>query len=253
MIGIFDSGSGGLTVLRAIREELPSADVVYFGDIANAPYGERTRESLSILTANGIKLLVDNGAQKIVSACNSVSASLAVSLIDILDIPLHNLIEMVGPTVSAFRGNSSKILICATPATVQSGIYQNAFRMINKTVTMLAMENLAYLIENGTDSNKIKAYIENKFSKVDIREFNEVLLCCTHYPLVSNIFQEVLGEGEPKLFDPASEVALRVNKLWWPQEVHNGKTCFLISKDSDVFRKHVTNVMGDNHYSIDVI
>ena len=78
MIGIFDSGSGGLTVLKAIREVMPSADILYFGDIRNAPYGEKSREELSRLTVNSIRVLQARGATSIVSACNSVSASLAV-------------------------------------------------------------------------------------------------------------------------------------------------------------------------------
>src|SRR5262249_29124782 len=100
MIGIFDSGVGGLTVLHAIRQNLPSADVLYFGDTKNAPYGEKSREKLSDLTTANIKFLLEHGATNIVSACNSVSASLAISLFDAFDLKPQQLIEMVGPTVS---------------------------------------------------------------------------------------------------------------------------------------------------------
>src|SRR3984885_15488343 len=99
MIGVFDSGVGGLTVLRAMRDAFPSIDVVYFGDTKNAPYGERSREELSLLTTEGIRLLLDRGATDIVSACNSTSASLAISLYDALSLSPKQLIEMVGPTV----------------------------------------------------------------------------------------------------------------------------------------------------------
>src|ERR1700691_5454183 len=125
MIGVFDSGAGGLTVLRAIKEEMPSSDIVYFGDIKHAPYGERSRKELSELTIAAIRLLQARGATSIVSACNSVSASLAVSLYDALDLAPDRLIEMVGPTVSALR-DVEGILLAATPATNESGIYQNA-------------------------------------------------------------------------------------------------------------------------------
>src|SRR3989344_6221172 len=123
MIGIFDSGSGGLTVLKAVREEMPSADVVYFGDIKNAPYGSRSNSELSILTVRAIELLQKRGAESIVSACNSVSASLAVSLFDALSITPTQLIEMVGPTVASFRNSDARILLCATPATIRSEVY----------------------------------------------------------------------------------------------------------------------------------
>src|SRR4051812_2523239 len=111
MIGIFDSGSGGLTVLHAIRQVLPSADVVYFGDIKNAPYGSRTQEELSLLTMQALKLLQKRGAGNLVSACNSVSASLALSVLDMFSTDNMQIIEMVGPTVSAFRGSTAKILL----------------------------------------------------------------------------------------------------------------------------------------------
>src|SRR3989338_11673213 len=120
MIGIFDSGSGGLTVLKAIWEQMPSADILFFGYIKNAPYGEKPREELSRLTINNIRVLQTRGATSIVSACNSVSASLAVSLFDVLGLAQQNLIEMVGPTVSYFKDFRKPILLAATPATIAS-------------------------------------------------------------------------------------------------------------------------------------
>ena len=130
MIGIFDSGSGGLTVLRKMREVLPNADIVYFGDIANAPYGSKSRAELSALTVRAIQFLQSRGATSIVSACNSVSASLAVSLFDVLSLLPTQLVEMIGPTVAQFRNSDARIMLCATPATIQSELYQQAFQMV---------------------------------------------------------------------------------------------------------------------------
>lgn len=86
MIGVFDSGSGGLTVLKPLRALLPNADIIYFGDIKHAPYGNRTHEELTRLTVEAIQLLRARGADAIVSACNSVSASLSLSLFGTLDL-----------------------------------------------------------------------------------------------------------------------------------------------------------------------
>ena len=118
MIGIFDSGSGGLTVLRAIRERMPSADIVYFGDIKNAPYGTKSQHELSALTFAAFKLLIKEGSTSVVSACNSASTTLAVSLLDAGDISPDRVIEMVGPTVRALKHTDADILIAATPATI---------------------------------------------------------------------------------------------------------------------------------------
>lgn len=252
MIGIFDSGSGGLTVMRAIRDRLPSADILYYGDIKNAPYGTRSREELSMLTLQAMRYLHDNGAHSIVSACNSVSASLAVSLFDAFSIEPKQLIEMVGPTVSMFRDSPAKIFLVATPATIQSGIYQNAFRMIGKEVTTLPIEKLAEMIETGETESDIEHYVRNVFTMTPYTEHNALVLACTHYPLVRDMFQRIVGE-KIAVIDPAEAVAARVESRFWPREAGSGITRFAITKDSDVFRSLVARLFPEAQYSIQVV
>ncbi|MCR4325623.1 MAG: aspartate/glutamate racemase family protein [Patescibacteria group bacterium] len=250
MIGIFDSGVGGLTVLRALREELPSADVVYFGDTKNAPYGERSREELSALTVAGLRLLQERGAERIVSACNSVSASLAVSLYDAFSLRHDQLIEMVGPTVSFFRGTTMRLAVCATPATVRSDIYGSAFRMIGKDVHSIAIPELAGAVESGAPEAEIKKIISGAFGGE--KSFDVLILGCTHYPFASDVFRDVLGSSVT-LFDPAEEVAQRAQKQFWPQEAGNGGTRFIISKDSERFRALAEELLPDEEYSVEVL
>lgn len=251
MIGVFDSGSGGLTVLRAIRTVLPSADIVYFGDIAHAPYGLRSREELTELTLNAIHILQREGATTIVSACNSVSASMAVSLFDVFDLEIQQLIEMVGPTVSALRGTDSRLLVCATPATVLSGMYQHAFKMIGKDVTMCPLPNLAGFIESGTPSEVIDHDVREALSAYAPSTYDTVLLCCTHYPLVKDSFARACGTSV-EIVDPAHAVAERVMRYAWPREVGNGTLSFIISKESETFRSYVESLFGGEPYSIEV-
>jgi glutamate racemase len=246
MIGIFDSGSGGLTVLKALRAELPSADVVYFGDIANAPYGTKSRAELSTLTINALQLLKAEGATKIISACNSVSASLAVSLYDAFSIAPSALIEMVGPTVSYFKGSQARIGLCATPATVDSGIYQDAFRMMNIDITTVAIPDLAGAIEFGGD---VEAIV--RFAFPEPHNFDALILACTHYPLVIESFKKALPGVV--IFDPAVAVAERAKAQFWPQEVGNGTTRFIVSKDSPKFRGLVTELFPMEKYAIEVL
>ena len=251
MIGIFDSGSGGLTVLKAIREVMPSADILYFGDIKNAPYGSKNNSELSVLTVRAIELLQKRGANSIVSACNSVSASLAVSLFDALSITPDSLIEMVGPTVSYFKNSSARLLLAATPATIQSEIYQNAFRMIGKEVEVMAVPELAAAIEFGSSEEEIERIIRNVFKDVQLNNFDAVVLACTHYPLVTNIFQRELGSIH--LFDPAVAVGERVKRKLWPREVGDGTTSFIISKDSQPFRDRVAKLSLGGEFSVEVL
>lgn len=251
MIGIFDSGSGGLTVLKAIREVMPSSDILYFGDIENAPYGSKTNSDLSVLTVRAIELLQKRGAQSIVSACNSVSASLAVSLFDALSITPEHLIEMVGPTVSSFKNSSARLLLAATPATIQSEIYQNAFRMIGKDVEVVSISDLASAIEFGSSEEEIESIIRDALKDVQLNEFDVLILACTHYPLVMEIFERVCSPLH--LFDPAIAVGERVKKQLWSREVGDGTTRFIISKDSEPFRERVAELLPKGDYTVEVL
>jgi glutamate racemase len=252
MIGIFDSGSGGLTVLSAIRDRLPSADVLYFGDIKNLPYGSKSREELSLLTIQAIQLLHERGARSIVSACNSVSASLAISLFDAIDIAPEHLIEMVGPTVSFFRKSPSRLILCATPATIRSEIYQSAFRMIGKEVEYVAIPDLARAIESGAGEEELVQIITQAFALLSLQDFDALILACTHYPLAITAFRKALGDST-HLFDPALAVAARVERQLWPRESGYGKTQFVISKDSEHFRRLASQLFPEKSYSVEVL
>lgn len=252
MVGIFDSGSGGLTVMRAVRDVLPTSDITYFGDIAHAPYGSRPQEELAQFTAASIKLLRDRGAERIVSACNSVSASLALSLFDAFEMAPGDIIEMVGPTVSYFKNSPERIALCATPATVRAGIYQNAFKVIGKDVLAVAVPDLAGAIEFNEGEAKQRELIVAALRDVDWDKIDVLLLACTHYPLALEIFREVVPE-RVFIFDPAQAVAERAHKLFWPQEVRDTKTHFLISQDSEPFRALVAKLFPDTRYTIEVV
>ncbi len=252
MIGIFDSGSGGLSVLKAIRAQVPSADVLYVGDIKNAPYGEKPPEALSALTVANIRFLQSRSATSIVSACNSVSASLAISLFDTLNLASDRLIEMVGPTVSYFRGSPERVLLCATPATVRSGIYQNGFRMVGKDITAVAIAGLAGAIEFGAPEAELERIIREAFVGVAVDNFDTLVLGCTHYPLAFSVFERVFS-GKVSLFDPAGAVAARVEEQLWPREAGEGKLQFFITRDSRPFRARVAEMFPQSAGSIEVV
>ena len=251
MIGIFDSGSGGLTVLKAIREQMPSCDVLYFGDIKNAPYGEKPRGELSRLTVNSIRVLQARGATSIVSACNSVSASLAISLFDVLGLAQQNLIEMVGPTVSCFKDFKKPILLAATPATILSELYQNAFRMLGIEIDTIAIPKLAGAIEFGISAMDQELLIAGACAAYDMKKYGVLILACTHYPLALTSFRKVLGDVP--FFDPAEAVASRVKRQLWPREVGDGKLRLLVSRDMPQFRAHVAGLLPDASYVIEVL
>jgi len=186
-----------------------------------------------------------------VSACNSVSASLAVSLFDTLSLTPDHLIEMVGPTVSSFKNSSSRLLLTATPATINSEIYQNAFRMVGKNVETVAIPDLAAAIEFGGSDREMENIIRDAFKDTRMGSFDVLVLACTHYPLVNHIFERVVGS--PRLFDPALAVGERVRRQLWPREVGDGTTRFIISKNSQFFRDRVARLFPGGELSIEVL
>lgn len=254
MIGIFDSGMGGLTVLRALRARAPDADIVYFGDIKNVPYGNKSREELSALTARGFHTLQDAGATNFVSACNSVSASVTERLLKPLGILPEDVIEMSHPTVAHFQKHAvANILLVATNATIQSGMYQQGFDSIGIDITTLAIPELAGAIEMGTSDAEIEEVVRAAFGGADVPPFDTLILGCTHFPLVTDIFHTVLAEKKDavEVFDPAGPVAAEALKRFGGDG--EGTLRFLVSKDSESFRNRVQSLFPENPYTIEAI
>ncbi|PIR83449.1 hypothetical protein COU19_00610 [Candidatus Kaiserbacteria bacterium CG10_big_fil_rev_8_21_14_0_10_56_12] len=236
MIGVFDSGSGGLTVLKEVRVRLPKADILYFGDIKNAPYGTKTHNELVRLTKDAVELLQSMGAHHIVSACNSVSAALALSS------PLPHLTEMTEPTAASFRGTPARIVLTATPATIDSQIYQRAFHEIDKEIATVAIPELAGAIEFGSSDAEIERIIRDAFATVDLSRYDTLILGCTHYPLVEYVFKYIFKYVPIEIIDPAVAVAKRVEERLAQSEEGGGTTRFLISRESALFRDRVAHL-----------
>ncbi len=252
MIGIFDSGSGGLSVLRALRAHLPFTDIIYFGDIKNAPYGEKSQKELSALTVHSIQFLQSRGAKNIVSACNSVSASLTLSLFDNLNFTSNQFIEMVEPTVSSFRDSNERVLLCATSATISSKIYQDSFHILEKDITTVVVPDLAGAIEFGTSEKEIEKIIVQAFANIRLETFDTLILGCTHYPLVMHIFTKVLG-GSVRIVDPAQAVAKRAEEQFPISKIETGATHFFITKDSMIFRSRVEKFFLKSTTTVEVV
>lgn len=251
MIGIFDSGVGGLSVLKKIREKAPRADVIYFGDTANAPYGTRPLDELRGLTSSAVELLLSKGARDIVSACNSVSAFMTLSESGLLaQVPL-SIIEMTRPTVRAlardFQGK--KIAFLATPATIASGIYARGCIEAGIDGTFVAVPELAGAIESGAPRNDIQDIIARVISELP-SEIDVVSLSCTHYPFVQDIFtEEIVRAGlVAEIFDPADSVAEEV-RIGCETD-GEGNTRFLISRDSLVFRRLAKEHFGNTDIEV---
>ena len=224
MIGIFDSGSGGLTVLNAVRERLPDQRFVYLGDHAHAPYGPRPPAEVVALTRAGVAALFDRGCSLVVVACNTASAiALRTLQEDWLDgsYPDRRLLGVFVPIIEALTGRAWNrdddvtdpqprfdLAVFATPATVRSQAFGREIRrrLPNVRIWEQGCPDLVDLIESGAGMSAIEAAILR--SVADLRSEcgslpQRVVLGCTHYPLVRDAFERALPSGTEIIDQPA--------------------------------------------------
>ena len=204
-IGIFDSGVGGLTVAKAISKVLPNEQIIYFGDTAHLPYGDKSKESVKRITA----FLVAKGCKAIVIACNTASAHAYADLKKFY--PQVPIINVVNPTVNycAEKFDSGKIGVIATKGTIKSRIYPRKIvkKNPNLEVPQAAAPLLVPMIEEGFFNNNISQTIINSYlSTKNFKGINALILGCTHYPLIKEEVKNYFTE-DVEVIDSASVVA----------------------------------------------
>jgi glutamate racemase len=213
-IGVFDSGVGGLTVLRAILARLPSESTIYLGDTARVPYGTRSREVVTRYALLCARHLAARGIKLLVVACNTVSADSLPALAEALPIPVVGVIE-AGARAAAARTRGGGIAVLGTPATVASGAYQAALARIAPlaAVTARACPLFVPLAEEGWIEGDVPRLVAQRYLG-DLRRagIDTVLLGCTHYPLLANAIAEVVGP-ELAMVDGAQATAEAVAHL----------------------------------------
>jgi len=216
-IGVFDSGVGGLTVLKALREALPHEDLVYLGDTARLPYGTKSPVSISRYASQATRLLQEMGIKLLVVACNTASAVALESLREQMSpLPVLGVVEP-GAAAAVVASPGGKHLVLATEATVRLGAYRQAIanRDSRAEVGELACELLVALAEEGWNDGAIAETIVKRY----LREAGEaaenldtVILGCTHFPLLRKTFAAVL-DAQVAIVDSASTTALAVRTL----------------------------------------
>lgn len=195
-IGFFDSGVGGLSVLREAIRIMPNENYIYFGDSLNAPYGVKKVEEIRELTFNAIKVLLDKGVKGVVVACNTAtSAAVADLRIEYPDIPLVGIEPAIKPAVELDKDGD--ILIMATPMTLE----QNKFNfLMNKykekaNIMPVPCAGLVEFIESGIlDGVELEKYLREKLNIYVNREISSIVLGCTHYPFIKDALSNVVGD-----------------------------------------------------------
>jgi glutamate racemase len=218
-IGVFDSGVGGLTVLRAIRAALPRESAVYLGDTARVPYGTKSRDSVLRYSLQASRQLVERGIKLLVVACNTASAlSLPELRAELAPLPVLGVVEP-GAEAAVAASAAQRHLVLATEATVGQRAYTRAIRALAPCaeVEELACSLFVALAEEGwTDGDVAAAAAHVYLGPITARPANErpdsVILGCTHFPLLAEVIRAELGAA-PSIVDSASATARAVGAL----------------------------------------
>ena len=216
MIGIFDSGIGGLTVLKHIHERLPQYSTIYLGDTAHAPYGTKTHDQITEYTWAGVKWLFGKGCPLVILACNSASSQALRTIQQNLlhEYPGKKVLGVIRPTAEELAGKYRKIGILATPATVSSNAYVNELHHLNPIlqITQYACPDWVTLVESGkTYSDEASVIVKRDIEKLLEQDdkIEAVLLGCTHYPHLYDQIRSALPD-EIEVYDQGPIVAAQL-------------------------------------------
>jgi glutamate racemase len=258
-IGVFDSGFGGLTVLRALLPLIPSAHYIYLGDTARLPYGSKSRETIARYAVSSARFLHEQGAELLVIACNTATALALEDIQQALPIPVIGVVEPgAQAALNAFPNPSSSspnhVLVLATAATVQSHAYTHALQSLGLAASEKACPLLVPLVEEGwinhpVTDDVLKIYLAEALNAASAPQ--TLLLGCTHYPLIQPAIQRILATlGHPlTIIDSAAATAHATAALvanHFPTPPTAGEpTCTFYATDSiEKFQRLGPNFLG---------
>ena len=209
LIGIFDSGIGGLTVAKAVMELLPELNVCYFGDTARTPYGTKSKETVTRYAVENTRFLLSQGAKIIVVACNTASAVAIPTLRSTFDVPIF---EVISPAVdmALSHAKAKRIGVIGTRATINSGIYERLIteRDPERTVCSQPCPLLVSLVEEGwLKKPETRMIVKKYLHPLKAQQIQALILGCTHYPILKQIIAHKIGK-RVKIVDSSEAVSI---------------------------------------------
>ncbi|MEO0293074.1 MAG: glutamate racemase [candidate division WOR-3 bacterium] len=246
-IGVFDSGIGGLTVVKEIRKVLPKEAIIYFGDSARVPYGTKSKETILRFAREDVKFLQRFNVKVIVAACFSVSSNALEELRKETSIPI---IGMIGPGINNILEKSyKKIGIIGTQATITSKTFERVLKNKLKGIKIYskACPLFVPLVEEGWFSGKVPELVAEEYlAPLLDNNIEALILACTHYPLLYPTIKKIIGE-KVDIIEPGKEVAIFLKKFLENNNLIGFGRNSLSLYFSDIprdFRKIIKNFLG---------
>src|SRR6266540_4402969 len=251
-IGIFDSGVGGLSVLRAIRAQMPEESVIYFGDQGHIPYGSRPMEQIRDFSEAITKFLLEKDTKIIVVACNTASAAALKYLREkFANVQFVGMEPAVKP--AAEHTQTGKVGVLATPATFQGALYASVVERFTNGVELFqnTCPGLVQQIEQGNlNGEETRRILEGALLPMLEKNIDTVVLGCTHYPFVIPLIQRIVGETV-RVIDPAPSVARQAGRLLEARGMSNksrskGRVKFYTSGNPTGLKSLLPNLLGES-------
>lgn len=251
MIGIFDSGLGGLTALKELREILPNEDIVYFGDTGRVPYGTKSRETIVRYALQDVRFLRGFSPEAVLVACGTVSSGAMTELRESFDFPIVGVVEATARSAANVTKNG-KIGVIGTSATIKSGSYTAMLKKINPEleITEKACPLFVSLVESGfiKEGDEItRLTCERYLSPIREAGCDTLILGCTHYPIIAHEISAVLPNVT--LVSSGKEGALMLKETLEKNNLvrnGSGKTSYYVSDDADGFSRNAHIFLGDS-------
>lgn len=221
-IGVFDSGIGGLTVVRALMERLPFENIIYFGDTARVPYGIKSVETINRYAAQITEFLLKKEVKMLIVACNTMAAVAMQTIKDISTVPVLEVIDASARNAVA-QTRAKAIGVVGTPATINSNAYARAIRLLDNKVKIFSQSCPLFvpLAEEGLLDHRATKLIACEYLKPLLAEkIDTLVLGCTHYPLLKPLLQKIVGR-RVKLIDSAEAMAEIAADLIEKQKIGN--------------------------------
>ncbi|MFZ5857434.1 MAG: glutamate racemase [Chloroflexota bacterium] len=251
-IGVFDSGVGGLSVLRAMRQLMPAENVIFFGDQGHVPYGPRPLEEVRAFSEGITRWLLDEGAKLIVVACNTASAAALTYLRETF--PDVKFVGMEPAVKPAAEGTRSRVVgVLATPATFQGALYASVVERFANGVDILqdTCPGLVQEIEKGNlEGEETRRILESALLPMLEKNVDTVVLGCTHYPFVIPLIERIVGESV-RVIDPAPSVAKQAERLLEANGTRNlstsrGRVEYYTSGDAAAVESLLPKLLGES-------
>jgi glutamate racemase len=213
-IGVFDSGLGGLTVVREIMRNLPNERLVYFGDTARVPYGNKSKETVIRYSRQIVRFLKTQKVKAIVVACNTASALALPTIKPEVNLPIIGVVRP-GTDMAVKATVNHRIGVIATDSTIRSGLYQHLLTQADGRISVFAKACPLFvpLVEEGWTKDPVTRQVAERYlAEILTEDIDTLIMGCTHYPLLRSLLQEVVG-SDVTLVNPAYETAQALGRM----------------------------------------